>query len=155
MESPSSTNLPIIKAYKINDNAILPEKKSKFASGYDVYSDIKGDDPLMVFPGQTVKIPTGIAFDIPEDWEIQIRPRSGLSSNGIAVAFGTVDSDYKDEVKIVLTNTTSDAIKIENHFRIAQAVPHKKDLCEIIDGGDYSTIDRTNDRGGGFGHTGN
>lgn len=143
-------NIPNIKVKKLQSDAILPIKMTKGASGFDVSSIV---DELLQ-PGEYKAIPTGLCFDIPEGFEIQVRPRSGLAvKQGITVLNtpGTVDSDYKGEVKIILINHSKTPFVISKGIRIAQLVPMKIPNIEIIE-----TLDIGNSERGtqGFGSTG-
>jgi dUTP pyrophosphatase len=135
----------------------LPKYATDFSAGLDLMADIEGDDRLIIFPGERRLIPTGLHVAIPEGFEIQIRPRSGLSlKKGIGVlnSPGTVDSDYRGEIGVILLNTGSEAIRIANGERIAQAV-----LCEVPQI-KWNKVEKITDlssteRGeGGFGSTG-
>jgi dUTP pyrophosphatase len=113
------------------------------------------DEPVEISPGQRVLIPTGIAIELPEGLEGQVRPRSGLAvKRGLTVlnAPGTIDSDYRGEIKVVLINLGTEPVRIERGDRIAQLViaslPHVE-LREAI------ALTETERGAGGFGHTGN
>lgn len=137
--------------------AKYPEKKSKEASGFDVYlADI---DPhvhtLTIGPGETLLLHTGLSFDIPNEWEIQVRPRSGFSKKGLKVDFGTVDSDYTGELGVTMYNATTEPQKLMiGETRIAQIIVAKKYKCAFKES-DISNRTKTTERGsGGFGSTG-
>jgi dUTP pyrophosphatase len=103
-------------------------------------------------PGETVVVPTGLRMEIPEGYEVQIRPRSGLARRGLVAAFGTVDSDYRGEVGVILHNTNSDMVKlIEDGDRIAQGVlcPVTRANFEFV-----NEVSQTARGSGGFGSTG-
>lgn len=95
-----------------------PEYKTCGAAGADMHA--RGD--WNVLPGQTLKIPLGVCFEIPAGYEIQIRPRSGLLSQGLFCAFGTVDSDYRGEVSVIITNLSNSIFAIRDGDRICQMV---------------------------------
>lgn len=96
-----------MKVKRLNDNAVLPKYAKPGDSGFDL---IATEDVLAV-PGATVKVPTGLAFDIPEGFEIQIRPRSGITTNTkLRVQFGTVDSGYRGEVGVTVDNIAQPTI---------------------------------------------
>jgi len=132
--------------------AKLPEYQSSGAAGADVYSFLEQD--IILKPGETKLIPTGLFVEIPEGYEAQIRPRSGLAlKNGITLlnSPGTIDSDYRGEIKIIVTNLGSHDFTITNHMRIAQMV-----FCRVYRGS-FNQTDELEDtrRGhGGFGHSG-
>lgn len=130
----------------------LPEYQSLQSSGADVYADILED--FVIKPGKTELIPTGLYVEIPEGFEIQIRPRSGLAikkSVGILNSPGTIDSDYRGEVKIVVHNFSEDEFVVSPGDRIAQMVlsPVYKIRWQEI-----AKLSETKRSGGGFGHTG-
>jgi dUTP pyrophosphatase len=89
----------VIRVKRLRPNARLPERATEGSTGYDLYACL--DAPLEV--GQEpVKVPAGIAIEAPPGFDVQVRPRSGLSSKGVMVAFGTVDSDYRGELLVTL-----------------------------------------------------
>lgn len=135
----------------------LPKYATDFSAGLDLVANIEGDDRIIIFPGERRLIPTGLYVAIPEGYEIQVRPRSGLAlKKGIGVlnSPGTIDSDYRGEIGVILINTGAEAIRIGNGERIAQAV-----LCEVPQI-EWYPVSRLEDlsiteRGaGGFGSTG-
>lgn len=140
-----------VKFLKLNENAIKPEYKTVGSSGMDVRSTIDCE----LNPGERKLIPTGWAAEIPEGYEIQVRSRSGLAINyGVIVLNepGTVDSDYRGEIKVILYNSGSEVFPISVGDRIAQLVLAK---CEHADVVVVDTIQSSTERGdGGFGHTG-
>ena len=137
---------------KLSDKAIIPKYKTKGASGLDVSACINKTIELM--PSQKILVPTGISVLVPESYEIQIRPRSGLAvKNDISVlnSPGTIDSDYRGEIKVILFNHGKKMFNIENGLRIAQMV-----ICAIIKA-QIKVVDSLSEtsRGeGGFGSTG-
>ena len=137
---------------KLADGAILPKYETKGAAGADVSALIDSD--IVLLPGTWQLIPTGLFFQIPEGYEIQVRPRSGLSlKHGVTVlnSPGTIDSDYRGELKVILINHSKENFIIKNHDRIAQIVFSKVTLADytITD-----TLDNTMRGTGGFGSTG-
>lgn len=130
-----------------------PKYESSLASGFDVRAQLAGES-MALAPGERALIPTGLAFEIPEGFEIQARPRSGLAiKHGISLVNtpGTIDADYRGEVKIILINHGSETFEIADQDRIAQLV-----LCPIFQAdfefaGDLSDTARGE---GGFGSTG-
>lgn len=136
----------------IESGAYLPEYTTKEAAGADVRAFIEKAVPLL--PNQRVLISTGLKFQIPEGFEIQVRPRSGLAYKyGITVlnSPGTIDSDYRGELKILLINLGNEVFVIEPKMRIAQVV-----VTPIVRA-DFSFVTElvSSERGdGGFGHTG-
>jgi dUTP pyrophosphatase len=133
----------------LSDSAKVPEKMTEYSAGYDIYADLEGDIDLK--PMDRALVPTGFAVAIPEGFEAQIRPRSGLAvKNGITVlnSPGTIDSDYRGEVKVVLINLGSESYLIKHGMRIAQMIVAKHETVEfdILD-----DIDETKRGVGGFG----
>ena len=108
---------------KLDPAVQLPEYKTSGASGVDLVAFIK--EPINLEPKTSVLIPTGLSVAFPEDYEIQIRPRSGLAAkNNISVLNtpGTIDSDYRGEIKVILFNHGNKSFKINNNDRIAQMI---------------------------------
>ena len=113
---------------KLHKNIILPEYKTDGSSGMDLMANV--DQTVKILPGEKKIISTGIMVAIPEQYEIQIRPRSGLAAkNGISVLNtpGTIDSDYRGEIKVILINLGKDIFEIKKNDRIAQMI-----VCPII-----------------------
>ena len=111
-------------------------------------------DELQVAPGETVLVPTGFQMEIPPSFEAQVRPRSGLAvKHGIGVlnSPGTIDSDYRGEVKVILTNLGKHNFTVRRGDRIAQLV-----ICPVIcaEWEEVKAVDETPRGAGGFGHTG-
>ena len=139
-------------AFTVADGAILPEYKTDGASGCDVYAFVK--EPVELLPGDIKLIPTGLACAIPEGFEIQVRPRSGLAAkNGITCLNtpGTIDSDYRGEIKVILINLGKEAFIVKNGDRIAQFVvaPVVRGIFKTV-----KSLDETLRGSGGFGSTG-
>ena len=113
---------------KLQKDVILPEYKTEGSSGMDLMANIQ--KTIKIIPGETTIIPTGISVAVPKHYEIQIRPRSGLAAKkGISVLNtpGTIDSDYRGEIKIILINLGKKIFEINKNDRIAQMV-----ICPII-----------------------
>jgi dUTP pyrophosphatase len=141
-----------IKVLKLTDNhkIKIPTYQTKGASGFDLCAAI--DRPIELGPGNRYGIPTGLAFEIPEGYELQIRPRSGLAFNwGVMTSFGTVDSDYRGEVKLNMINHGRVNCTISPGDRIAQGVICPVQRVEIEEVTALSPTDRGNK---GFGSTG-
>lgn len=139
-------------AFTVADGAILPEYKTDGASGCDVHAFVK--EPVELLPGDIKLIPTGLACAIPEGFEIQVRPRSGLAAkNGITCLNtpGTIDSDYRGEIKVILINLGKEAFIVKNGDRIAQFVvaPVVRGIFKTV-----KSLDETLRGSGGFGSTG-
>ena len=137
---------------KFDKNIKLPTYKTSGSSGMDLVAYIK--NKITIDPGKTVMIPTGIAVAIPKNYEIQIRPRSGLAAKkGISVLNtpGTIDSDYRGEVKIILINLSKKSFVVKSGDRIAQMI-----LCPVIKAklAEVKKLPKTSRNKGGFGSTG-
>ena len=137
---------------KFDKKIKLPTYKTSGSSGMDLSAYLKKN--ITIAPGKTVMIPTGISVSIPKNYEIQIRPRSGLAiKNGITVLNtpGTVDSDYRGEIKIILINLGKKTFKIKSGDRVAQMV-----LCPVVRGKfqEVENLPKTVRGKGGFGSTG-
>lgn len=118
-------------------------------SGYDVRC-IDGD--ILIKPMETMMIDTGVKVELPSHIEAQVRPKSGKSKNGLLVHFGTVDSGYRGNIKVVVTNLNKKNMNIEHMEKIAQLVFSLKDEVELLKSDD---IDENTERGSnGFGSTG-
>ena len=89
----------LIRVKRLRPNARLPERATEGSTGYDLYACL--DAPLEV-GAMPIKVPAGIAIEAPHGFDVQIRPRSGLSSKGVVVAFGTIDSDYRGELLVTM-----------------------------------------------------
>ena len=130
----------------------LPHYATEGAAGMDGCAAL--DEPLMSNPMARLAVPTGLAMEIPHGYEIQVRPRSGLAlKQGLTVANapGTIDSDYRGEVKVILINLGQDAVEITHGMRIAQLVlaPVSMARPQLV-----TTLDETDRGTGGFGSTG-
>lgn len=132
--------------------AIIPEYKTSGAAGADLCALL--DSPLVIKHGKSAIIPTGLFFEIPEGYEIQVRPRSGLAAkNGVTVLNtpGTIDSDYRGEIKVILINLGENDFTVSCGDRIAQMIiapvtQARFSICENLSQTDRGT--------GGFGSTG-
>lgn len=135
-----------------HSNNPLPEYSTKDSAGMDLRAML--DEPVTLRPLERALIPTGLHIQLPEGYECQIRPRSGLAlKKGITVLNtpGTIDADYRGEIKIILINLSSEPFTIENGERICQMVIKeyvKATLTQVDD------LDDTERGAGGFGHTG-
>ena len=137
---------------KSNPAIELPSYKTNGASGMDLMAWV--DNPIILKPGTSCLVPTGISVAFPQEYEIQVRPRSGLAAkNNISVLNtpGTIDSDYRGEIKIILFNHGNENFLINNKDRIAQLVltPIVKMQLE-----ETNELPDTNRGKGGFGSTG-
>ncbi len=132
----------------------LPFYATKGAAGADIRASLPGKKSMIIKPGERTLVPTGLMMEIPEGFEIQVRPRSGLSLKSplmIVNAPGTIDSDYRGEVNIIVGNLGQEDFVIEHGLRIAQLV-----LAQVLQAEfKMSTTLGTTERGaGGFGSTG-
>jgi dUTP pyrophosphatase len=136
---------------KLEEGVNIPSYETKGASGFDLRAKL--NDDVLIKPGEVCLVPTGIRVEIPEGYELQIRPRSGLAlKEGISVLNtpGTIDSDYRGEIKVILYNVGKKEVVIRNGERIAQAVLNKVYRAEF-----YEDSLNESERGeGGFGSTG-
>lgn len=140
-----------VKIKKISEFAKLPKKMTPHSSGYDIFSN--NSDEIIIPPQKVVLIPTGFALEIPQKYEAQIRPRSGLAINhkiGILNSPGTIDSDFRGEVKIIAYNFGKKDFIVKNHMRIAQLIFSKVEDVIFQKSDLLSETDRNS---GGFGHT--
>ena len=131
----------------------LPQRMTPGSSGCDICAAL--EEPLDLHPGSRVLIPTGFCFEIPRGYEVQVRPRSGLAIKyGITLLNtpGTIDADYRGEVKIILINLGLQPFVISHGDRIAQIVPAK--VATHVGFSEQDTISETGRGEGGFGHTG-
>ena len=130
----------------------LPKYETKGSAGMDVRANIK--EPITLESLERTLIPTGLKVAIPEGYEIQVRPRSGLAiKHGITMLNtpGTVDSDYRGELKVIVVNLSNEAYTIEPDERIGQFVLNKIEQIEFIEVEELESTERGE---GGFGHTG-
>jgi len=143
---------PIIKVQLLRDGAQAPEFMSASAAGADLRACL--DSPVMLNPGKRTLVPTGIALEIPPGYEGQIRPRSGLAiKHGVTLVNtpGTIDADYRGEVKIIMINLGDEPFQISNGDRIAQMLISKVEqpIYQIVKG-----LSETPRSSGGFGSSG-
>ena len=137
---------------KLNSKVELPKYKTTGSSGMDLMAFI--DNPIKIKPKESALVPTGISIAIPEDTEVQIRPRSGLavkSNISVLNTPGTIDSDYRGEIKVILFNHGKEEFTVNNNDRIAQMVliPILKSEFEEV-----NELPKTLRGSGGFGSTG-
>lgn len=130
----------------------LPRYETQASAGMDLRANL--ENPVVLEPLQRVLVPTGLYIEVPVGYEAQVRPRSGLAlKNGISVlnSPGTIDADYRGEVRVILVNLSQDTFQINDGDRIAQMVisSHVQAQWE-----DVEVLSETNRGAGGFGHTG-
>ena len=146
-------SIPIkITRLKDNQDLPLPAYESEGSSGMDIRACVK--EPVLLRPGKIRLIPTGLAVSVPAGYEAQLRPRSGLALKhgiGMVNSPGTIDSDYRGQIGIILINWGEKSFTIRRGDRIAQMVisgVYRADIVEVND------LDATSRGQGGFGHTG-
>ena len=138
---------------RISSKVTLPQYKTIGSSGMDISAFI--EDEILIKPSDKKIIPTGIKLKIPRGYEIQIRPRSGLAAKQKITVLntpGTVDSDYRGEIKVILINLGEKNFKVEKGSRIAQMVLCPVKQAELIE---VESLEETTRGKGGFGSTGN
>jgi len=141
-----------VKVRRLRKSARLPFKATSGSSGFDLFADI--DEPLEIRPLGRVQVGTGIVLEIPEGYEGEVRPRSGLSAKyGVTIlnSPGTIDSDYRGEVKVILINLGNEPFTVEPGMRIAQLIIKKVESPAFVEVDMLSDTERGE---GGFGHTG-
>ncbi|MCX8044955.1 MAG: dUTP diphosphatase [Desulfobacterota bacterium] len=134
------------------DDIVLPRYMTPHAAGMDLCAAVKNE--VIILPGKRALIPTGICIALPPGFEAQIRPRSGLAVNhGISLLNtpGTIDADYRGEIKVILINLGDEPFTVRRHDRIAQMVIHRVAVADIVLTDELPTSNRND---GGFGHTG-
>ena len=137
---------------RLSKEVPLPKYETNGSSGMDLAANIKTN--IDIDPGETAIIPTGLALSIPKGFEVQIRPRSGLAAKqkiSVLNTPGTIDADYRGEIKVILINLGQQSFKVEKGLRIAQMV-----VCPVMQA-QLKEVDDLNEteRGkGGFGSTG-
>lgn len=142
----------IVKIVRENDKIELPKYETSGAAGLDVRANIT--EPIVLGSLERTLVPTGLKIAISEGYEVQVRPRSGLAlKHGITLLNtpGTIDSDYRGELKMIIANMSKDAYTINPGERIGQLVLNK---VEQIEWEVVETLDETERGAGGFGHTG-
>jgi dUTP pyrophosphatase len=136
---------------KLKEDAVLPFYATELATGLDL---VCADDIVVIRPLERVLVSTGISIELPEGYEAQVRPRSGLSlKKGITVlnSPGTIDADYRGEIKVILINLSDKEVVIEKGERIAQMVISKVERANVVE---VSSLSSTKRQEGGFGSTG-
>ena len=137
---------------RVRDGAQLPKYMSEGAAGMDLHAAL--DAEVTIAPGERQLVGSGVAIALPAGYEAQVRPRSGLAMKyGVTVlnAPGTVDEDYRGEVKVLLVNHGSEPFVVKNGERIAQLVVAPVARVTLVE---QTTLDETVRGAGGYGHTG-
>ncbi len=137
---------------KLSKEVSLPKYETVGSSGMDLAAYINSD--IKIDPGKTAIIPTGLTLSIPQGFEVQIRPRSGLAAKkkiSVLNTPGTIDADYRGEIKVILINLGHEAFIVEKGLRIAQMV-----VCPVVQAKlkEVDDLNKTERGAGGFGSTG-
>ena len=137
---------------RLSKEISLPKYETAGSSGMDLAANIAGN--INIDPGKTAIIPTGLALSVPKGFEVQIRPRSGLAAKkkiSVLNTPGTIDSDYRGEIKVILINQGQETFKVEKGLRIAQMV-----VCPVVEAQikEVEDLSETERGKGGFGSTG-
>ncbi len=143
--------MPTVKVINKGGNP-LPEYATEFSAGLDVRA--ANDEPVVLAPLARAIVPTGLYLEIPRGYEVQVCPRSGLAAKkGVTVlnSPGTIDSDYRGEVCVILVNLSSEPFTVERGERIAQLILARYEQIQWEEVGELSSSDRGE---GGFGSTG-
>ena len=144
-------NAPPLRVRRLRESARLPQRATPHSSGLDLYADFGSAGGAALLDATPRLIPTGLALEVPAGFEVQIRPRSGLSRRGVAVAFGTVDADYRGEVLVNMSMPAGGRFLVRQGERIAQLVVAPVALSAVEEVEALSETAR-DDRG--FGSTG-
>jgi dUTP pyrophosphatase len=142
----------MFKVKILREGVTLPKYQTDHSAGLDLCACI--DKDIILMPGERVLVPTGISIELPDGYEAQVRPRSGLAINhGVTVlnSPGTIDPDYRGEVKVILINLGKEPFVIKNGMRIAQMVISKFERVEVEV---VEELSQTRRGEGGFGSTG-
>jgi len=141
-----------IKFQKCHSRAEMPVRQTQGAAGYDIKACL--ENPVQINPGERMAIGTGIRVDIPKGFVLSVRPRSGLAiQHGITMinSPGTIDSDFRGEIKILMINLGSESFTINHGDRIAQILLEK---CHEVDWREVDELENTERGSNGFGSTG-
>lgn len=137
-----------IRFKKLNNNAIAPKFNGVGDAGMDIYSD----SDVLVEPSKVVAVPTGISMELPEGYVALVWDRSGLAiKNGIKTMGGVIDSGFRGEVKVIMTNLSDKELKLEKGSRVAQMIIQRYEVPEVELVEDLSESERGD---GGFGSSG-
>ena len=132
----------------------LPTYQSEHAAGLDLLAAVSSTGPVTIAPGARALVPTGLAIALPEGYEAQVRPRSGLAArDGLTIlnSPGTIDADYRGEIQVLLVNLGSESVVVSRGMRIAQLVIAPVVRAHVVE---TASLDKTTRGGGGFGSTG-
>ena len=140
---------------KVHPNAVIPKYQSQGAAGFDFHACLDDEtDVYVIGPKEQQIVKTGLSVAVPDGFELQIRPRSGLAAKHMITVTnspGTIDSDYRGEIMVILYNLGDDAFIVANGDRIAQGVLSP---ILVVDFEETKSLDDTERGEGGFGHTG-
>jgi dUTP pyrophosphatase len=141
-----------IQIKKLSTSASIPKYETLGSSGMDIAAHIKNN--IIIFPGEKALVPTGFSIAIPRGYEVQIRPRSGLAAKKNITVLntpGTIDADYRGEIKVILINLGKEKFVVENGERIAQMV-----VCPVVQANlqEVEELSQTARGSSGFGSTG-
>jgi dUTP pyrophosphatase len=141
-----------IQIKKLSTSASIPKYETLGSSGMDIAAHIKNN--IIIFPGEKALVPTGFSIAIPRGYEVQIRPRSGLAAKKSITVLntpGTIDADYRGEIKVILINLGKEKFVVENGERIAQMV-----VCPVVQANlqEVEELSQTARGSSGFGSTG-
>lgn len=155
-DTPGSIEIPVLALVRLphGEGLALPAYETAGAAGMDLRAAVAADEPLVIAPGERALVPTGFVFEIPDGFEGQVRPRSGLAfKNGVTCLNtpGTIDSDYRGEVKVLLINHGADPFTVTRDMRIAQMVIAPVTQARIVEA---NALSETARGAGGFGSTG-
>jgi dUTP pyrophosphatase len=142
----------MVKRLEGQEDLALPSYGTKGSSGMDLRAAVR--ERAVLNPGDIMLIPTGLAVAVPQGFEVQIRPRSGLALNhgiGMVNAPGTIDSDYRGEIRLILINWGQKPFEIKRGDRIAQMFVTRVSRAELVETKD---LEETSRGSGGFGHSG-
>ncbi|MDP3660905.1 dUTP diphosphatase [Phenylobacterium sp.] len=143
-----------IRRLEHNLDLPLPAYESADAAGMDLRAAVPQDQPMVLAPGARIAVPTGLAFALPRGFEAQVRPRSGLAAKSGVTCLntpGTIDADYRGEVKVILINLGAEDFTIRRGDRIAQMI-----IAPVVQAAwtEVDSLDETARGAGGFGSTG-
>lgn len=144
----------LVRRLPHGEGLALPAYETALAAGADLRAAVPANEPVVLKPGERAMVPTGLAIALPPGWEAQVRARSGLAAKfgvGLVNAPGTIDSDYRGEVKVILINHGTDEFVIRRGDRIAQVVIAPVFQAAFVEA---DALDETARGTGGFGSTG-
>ena len=149
--------MPALRVRRVRDGAVLPGYQTTHAAGMDLAACPEDGQAIEIPPGEIRMVPIGIAIAVPEGYEAQVRPRSGLASRfGVTLpnAPGTIDADYRGEVKVPLINHGRGVFVVEAGMRVAQMIVAPVARVRVEEVEDLSELGDTARGAGGFGSTG-